>query len=249
MRFVLIDETGGVGTSQGAAMTPEVLAQIAAAATVYLNRDVSAWWGGNFSVRAGAGAGDIQPGEIVFAILPTLPNAPGAIAYHDSEGNGVPVAFDGITLSDTLVGPGNSVSVAVTHELAETAGDAGCNVWADGNDGSEYAHELCDAVEAQTYEIDGVSVSNFLLPAFFVSGAPGPYDFMSAGLVPGAVGPAKPFATAAGGYQIVRSAGTGEHQVTAAVLPSTLDASSRFMRRTAKRARPESRQSRRGLRP
>lgn len=245
MRFVLLDETGGATTADGAALTPALLAEIADACNVFLNRDVSAWWGGNFSVRAGSGAGDIQPGEIVFAILPTLPDAPNAIAYHDVNGNGVAVAFDGITLSDSLMGPGNSLSVAITHELAETAGDAGCNVWADGADGSEYAHELCDAVEAQTYAIDAVAVSNFVLPAFFVPGAAGPYDFMSAGLLPGAVGPAKPLATASGGYQIVRSAGTGEHQVQAL---ATADAH-RFSRRAEKRRRPDSRQSRRGLRP
>ena len=250
MRFVLLDETGGVGTSQGEVLTPAILAHTATVSTVYLNRDVSALWGGNYSVRAGAGAGDIQPGEIVFAVLPTLPNAPGAIAYHDSDGNGVPFAFDAITLSDTLIGPGNSLSVAITHELAETAGDAGCNLWADGADGSEYAHELCDAVEAQTYSIDGVAVSNFVLPAFFTPGAAGPYDFMSAALLPGAVGPAKPFATVANGYQLVRTGGTGEHQVQAIQAEHTAAGGFgyRFAQRAAKRAHPDSRQSRRGLR-
>jgi hypothetical protein len=245
MRFCLIDATNGVPTAQGLGLSGSALADIAHACSVQLNLDYSTHWGGNFEVRAGAGAGDIQPGEIVFAILQTLPNAPGAIAYHDVNGNGVPTLFDGITLSDTLTGPGNSLSVAISHELLETAGDAGCNLWADGHDGSEYAHELCDAVESQTYGLDGIYVSNFVLPSFFVPGSAGPYDHMSYALLSGAVGPAKPLATASGGYQILRSAGAGEHQVQAL----TSEGAARFARRALKRARPESRQSRRGLRP
>lgn len=244
MRFVLIDTTNGVGTSQGEVLTPDVLAQIASACNVQLNRDFSNWWGGNYTVRVGAGAGDIHVGEVVFAILPTLPNDPGAIAFHDVNGNGAPMCFDAITASDTLIGPGNSLSCAISHELCEPAGDPGCNLWADGGDGSEYAHELCDAVEAQSYQVQGCYVSNFVLPAFFVPGSPGPYDFMSWGLLPGAVGPAKPFATAQGGYQLVRSGGTGEHQVFAS---ATLQ-SQRYLARAAKRQHPLSRQARRGLR-
>ena len=172
MRFVLLDETNGVGTSQGASLTPEVLKQIASALNVQLNRDYGPQCGGNYSVRVGAGAGDIQVGEVVFAILPTLPNAPGDVAYHDVNGNGVPVCWDAITASDTLIGPGNSVSVAISHELLETPGDPGCNLWADGGDGFEYARERCDAVESQSYQVQGVYVSNFLLDSFFVPGAP-----------------------------------------------------------------------------
>jgi hypothetical protein len=244
MRFVLLDETSGVPTAQGLGLSGSALADIAHACSVQLNRDYSTHWGGNFEVRAGAGAGDIQPGEVVFAVLQTLPDAPGEIAYHDVDGNGVPTLFDGITLSDTLVGSGNSLSVAISHELLETAGDAGCNLWADGGDGNEYAHELCDAVESQTYAEGGVYVSNFVIPAFFVPGSAGPYDHMSYALLSGATGPAKPLATAGGGYQIVRSAGAGEHQVQAL----TSEGATRFAARAPKRARPESRQSRRGLR-
>lgn len=143
MRFVLLDESAGAKTSNGESMTPEVLANIAAACTVQLNRDFSTEWGGNYEVRAGSGAGDIQPGEIVFALLPTLSGAPGAIAYHDSDGNGVPVLFDAITLSTSIVGPGNSVSVAISHELCETAGDEGCNDWCDDGTGNSFAKEMC----------------------------------------------------------------------------------------------------------
>lgn len=258
MRFVLLNEAGGATPSSGETMTPEILAQIAAACEVQLNAHLSPEWGGNFEVRAGTGAGDIQPGEIVFVLLSALPGAPGAIAYHDSDGNGVPVLFDAITLSDSLYGQGNSVSVAISHELCETAGDEGCNDWCDDGAGNSFAKELSDGVENFSYAIGAVYVSNFLLKSFFVPGRKGPYDYMSsAGL--GGVGPAAPFVTAVGGYQIERTMGTGEHQVfarfaspvimpTAEISVGTPFAATRAERRTPKRQLSWSRQSRRGMR-
>ncbi len=237
-------------------MTPGALASIAAACEVQLNRDFSAEWGGNFSVRAGSGAGDIQPGEIVFALLPTL-DAPGAIAYHDTNGNGVPVCFDAVTMSETIMGPGNSVSVAISHELLECAGDEGCNDWCDDGNGMSFAKEMCDAVESNSYELNGVYVSDFLLKAFFVPGRPAPYSFMAAGNL-GGVGPSGPFQTALGGYQIERKQGTGEGQVTACyrnprssgiISAQTVPfPGMRSFTRTDKRRHSGSRQARRGVR-
>ena len=41
-------------------------------------------------------------------------------------------------------------------------------------------YEMCDAVQAETYEIDGVTVSNFVLPLYFTGGdeAGGRNDFL-----------------------------------------------------------------------
>jgi hypothetical protein len=224
MSFALVDESQGATTADGAALTPTVLESIASACLAQLNRDVSSETGGGpYLVRVSTGA-DIQPGEIVFSILPTLPNAPGAIAYHDVLGNGVPVAYDAITLSDSLTGPGNSLSVAISHELCETAGDPGCNRWADRGDGTEVALEQCDAVESQTYDVGlalatGIHVSNFVLRSFFEPGAPPPYDFMTSYGIATTTAPPGPMQTAPSGggdYQIVRQTSPqSETQVTA----------------------------------
>jgi hypothetical protein len=211
--WALVDDTGGATTADGSVLTPVVLDSIAAAAQQQLNRDYSPHCGGgNFSVRR-ATADALLPGECVFAILPALPDSPGAIAYHAADGSGLPVAFDAITLSDTLTGAGNSLSVAISHELLEAAGDPGANLWADDGSGNEFAFERCDAVESQTYAIGSVYVSNFLLDSFFVPGGEKPYDYMS--LTANTFPPTSPFQTASNGYQITRSAGQGEHQVTA----------------------------------
>jgi hypothetical protein len=42
-----------------------------------------------------------------------------------------------------------------------------------------YALEVADPVEASSYTIDGIEVSNFVTPNWFRLGAPGPYDYLN----------------------------------------------------------------------
>ncbi len=244
LNFALVDETKGAKTTSGQALTPTLLTAVASACQFQLNSHLAGFWGGTYRVRTSNGK-DIQPGEIVFSIQPTLPTAPGAIAYHDVNDHGVPVAFDAITLSDTITGPGG-FAVAISHELCETAGDPGANRWADDGKKTEHALELCDAVEAFSYAVtaaDGtrVYVSNFVLPAFFVPNAAGPYDWMTANNLTPVTAPKGPLTTAiaeGGDYQILRTVNEkGAQQVTAKGTP----------RRRAKFVNWSSRASRRGV--
>ncbi|HYM68824.1 MAG TPA: hypothetical protein VEZ44_04450 [bacterium] len=255
MRFALFDLSGGATTADGAALTAAILAQIAHACEVQLNLHFSAEYGGNFTVRPASGAGDLQTGEYPFAILATLADAPGAIAYHSTDGNGMPLLFDGITLSDSLIGPGNSLAVAVSHELLETARDEGTNDWLDDGQGYSVAAEVCDPVESNSYPLEGCFVSDFVLKSWTVPGRQGPYNAMGQ-LGLGGVGPPAPFALAPGGYLIRRTQGQGEAQVTASyaslatglVLASTPHPGTRAHRRAERRAHEASRASKRGLR-
>lgn len=138
MRFVIINE-GTSASPVNAQITAAWLAELAAACEVQLNRDLAAAWGGSYAVRAGSGPTDIEPTEIVFAFRDTLPDAPGAVAYHDDEGNAVPFGLLGLSTCSTL----DDVSTGTSHELCETAGDAFCNAWRDDGAGHEWAQELC----------------------------------------------------------------------------------------------------------
>ncbi len=190
-----------------AQVTPAWLATVAQSCALQLTRDVAPVYGGSYAVRVGASPADVQPGEMVFAIVDALPDAPGAVAYHDVAGADVPVAFLALSTCNTLP----DVSTAISHELCETAGDEACDLWADDGQGSEWAREICDAVESNFYEIAGVVVSDFLLPGFFAPGDPGPYNFCATGVVnSGGSPPLSPFATSPNGYQIKRASGTGE---------------------------------------
>lgn len=221
VKWVLIDDTKGAKTSDGAQLSTAVLAHIGEAVSSQVNQEFAAEWGAQVSIRVGANANDIQPGEWAYAFLPSLPDAPGASAYHDINGKGVPFSLCAVTTCGSLYGP-NGVSVDASHEILETAGDAGANLFANDNKGLLHAFEMCDAVEVQTYGKtcnDGtiVQVSNWLLRNWFIPGAIGPYDYMSMTGLKGAVAPGGPLVTAlghGGNYQIV-SKTTATRQVFA----------------------------------
>jgi hypothetical protein len=180
--FVLLDQTQGAKTTNGSVMTAEILGCIAGAVNCQLNRELSNEYGGNYHVRAGANSTDVQVGEIPFALLATLADAPNAIAYHTTNGNGMPLLFDGITLSDSLYDIGNSVSCAISHELCETAADPGANLWAADNIATSFSKEVCDPFENRAYPILSgglnIYVSDFALQAYFVPRSPPPYSYM-----------------------------------------------------------------------
>lgn len=238
MQFVLVDHSTPP-------IDPAALAAMAAALEVQANRDISPEWGGNVRVRAATPTEVPVTGEVVALIVDTLPDVPGAIAYH--SWTGTPAIFAARSLVATLSTGSDSLSVALSHEIAETLGDEGTNMWADAGDGSEMAHELSDPVESGFYDINGVAVSNFVLKAYFDPGAPPPYDFLATLGQGNAV--SAPFAIANGGYAIKRSGAGAEHQVTA-MFPVTVTANltMTFGKRATKKSHWSSRTYRRGLR-
>lgn len=233
-----------VNNCSDAALTDAVLAAIAAAIDVQVNRDVGTWWGGDYRVRAATADNPPAPGEIVALVVDDLPDAPGAVAFHNWEG--VAQIYAARNMCQGLVGGPWSLSQALSHEIVETIGDLGCNLWADDGTGSEWAHELCDPVEQGSYNVNDIAVSDFVLPSYFDAGGTGPYSFAQAQL---GDGPAMPFGIASGGYAIKRTAGSGESQVQAFEGPTvSLTLSVPFGMRAAKKRHWSSRTFRRGAR-
>jgi hypothetical protein len=195
---------------------------MAQAVQAQINEEFATEWGARAEIRVGAGANDVQPGEWAYIFVPTLPDAPGASAYHDITDKGVPYAFCAVTTCSSLLGRGG-VSVDLSHEILETFGDEGANLYAYDNAGTLHALEMCDAVEMQTYARkaqDGtpVQVSNWLLRSWFMPGSKGPFEYMSLAKLPGAVAPPGPLKTAAGhggNYQIVGKWSGATHDVFA----------------------------------
>lgn len=126
-----------------------------------------------------------------------------ALGYHDETPTGRVYAKVFVTpilnSGGTYTNGANSISVTLSHEMLEMSGDPECNLWADAPDGNDYARELCDAVEGDAYAADGVSVSNFVLPAYFDRFAPSNsrFDFLSK--------LSAPFTMTSGGYLIKRT--------------------------------------------
>jgi hypothetical protein len=218
--WVLLDQTAGATTTSGEAMTPAAMGYIREACLAQLNGELREEYGGGEStIRIGSSPTDVQTGEKVFSIEPTLP-VPGASAFHTDTGEGVEAAYCAITTCDTLLGAGQSVIVDFSHELGEDKADPGCNEVCDDTVGTFHAKEICDPVELQTYPYtcqDGtvVYLSNFVLRSFFIPGACGPYDYMCSKGIPGAVPPPGPMQTApgnGGNYQIECPSTTSEEQ-------------------------------------
>jgi hypothetical protein len=93
-----------------------------------------------------------------------------ALGYHDLNFKGVPYSFVFRKLSENL---GESWTVTFSHEALEMIGDPEVNLLVAGphpeNDKKEVFHwyEMCDAVQSESYKIDGIDVSNFVLPLYF----------------------------------------------------------------------------------
>lgn len=91
-----------------------------------------------------------------------------------------------------------SLSATLSHEALEMVANPYVNFWADLPDGTQEAVELCDRVQADSYRVGGVSVSDFLGPRAFRPG-PGPYNWLQS--------LKSPFEIRSGGYAIRRSGG------------------------------------------
>jgi hypothetical protein len=126
-------------------------------------------------------------------------DAASALGYHGLTQDGQPISkvFVKTTLADKQL-----VSVTACHALFEMVVDPIANLWAEAPDGTEYAYEMSDPVEEDTFLVDGIQMSNFVHPSWFepFKHPPGTkYDHL--GLLK------KPFSMTKGGYVIVKKKG------------------------------------------
>jgi hypothetical protein len=96
-------------------------------------------------------------------------DVPGALGYHFQNSRGIPYGF---VFTDIAQAIGEPWSVTLSHEALELLGDPETNLLVMGPHPSEerdvfHWYEMCDAVQAETYEIDDIPVSNFVLPLYF----------------------------------------------------------------------------------
>jgi hypothetical protein len=139
-----------------------------------------------------------DPKAYPFFFVDDIPEAPGALAYHFVQDNGIPAGKIGVK---TTLGAGESVSSATSHEAVELQCDIFCASWSYSDRlRCLVATEACDPVQADTYTVKTgtgtlVEVSNFVTPYYFTEKPLGhPLDHL---------GKLKqPFDIGTGGYQI-----------------------------------------------
>ena len=96
-----------------------------------------------------------------------------ALGYHDRNNRGIPFGFVFTELSQSL---GENWTVTLSHEALELVADPEVNLLSMGphpaEPGRDVFHwfEMCDAVQTETYDIDDIEVSNFVLPLYFTGG-------------------------------------------------------------------------------
>jgi hypothetical protein len=121
---------------------------------------------------------------------------PGALAYHDLTPDGLPQAK---VFVRTTLNNGDLVSVSASHELVEMLVDPAINMLTTGPEAQTfYAYESADPVEALSFKVNGIPMSDFVYPAYFESfRKPNSVSFDYLRKV------RRPFQILAGGYQIV----------------------------------------------
>jgi hypothetical protein len=158
--------------------------------------------------------GSIGPHDFTITLLDTLDVA-GAVGYHYTNPDGTPAAVVGVAA--ILGAPGgswtegvNSVAMVIDHEAKETELDRSATLYAFDGFGRAWAREACDAVQSDTIDgARGVTLSNYVLPNYFIPGAPGPYDKLGKLRAPLSIAP--------GGYAILADY-TGERDTWSAWL-------------------------------
>src|SRR5438093_1041691 len=120
----------------------------------------------------------------------------GALAYHDLTPDGLPQAK---VFVKTTLDNGDLVSVSASHELVEMLVDPAINMMSTGPDPSIiYAYESADPVEALSFKVRGIPMSDFVYPSYFEEfHKPRSVRFDQMNKV------TKPFQILAGGYQII----------------------------------------------
>jgi len=100
-------------------------------------------------------------------------NVKDALGYHDKNNNGIPYGFIFTELTESL---DESWTVTLSHEALELIADPEANLFVMGPHPAKphktvfHWYEMSDAVQAETYQIDGIDVSNFVLPLYFTGG-------------------------------------------------------------------------------
>jgi hypothetical protein len=121
---------------------------------------------------------------------------PGALAYHDLTPEGLPQSK---VFVKTTLDNHDLVSVSASHELVEMLVDPAINLMTTGPDAKAvYAYESADPVEALSFPVKGIPMSDFVYPSYFeVFHKAGAVRFDQLNKVQ------KPFQILAGGYQII----------------------------------------------
>jgi hypothetical protein len=159
-------------------VTDEELQRVVRAINRQISEDFEPYWsmgarlrvdGRSVEVPNAATFEDLRGDAILY--LANEATIPDALGFHDANFSGVPFGFVFRDLAEQFHEPW---SITMSHEALELIADPEANLLVAGPhpDPNEdrsvfFWYEMCDAVQSENYEIDGVQVSNFVLPLYF----------------------------------------------------------------------------------
>jgi hypothetical protein len=199
MLIAILNQSTLVSNADAAAMTQAIAAQVRLDAAPLWDRAPAA-------VIYYTDPTAVPPAAHGIALVDTIADQPqGVLGFHTEDQGGklwgVVAAKPELDSAAKVTTGDWSVSSVLSHEVLEMFIDPNCNLWANDGKGSAYSFEVCDPVEAPTYEVSGVSVSNFVTPAWFDPQAAATAEFDKLGKL------TAPFTMLKGGYVVFETAG------------------------------------------
>jgi hypothetical protein len=166
-----------INLTDGAVKDAELLRAIRAV-NRQLREDFEPYWsfGGELRLEGRSGrkrgfdAADMRGDAVLY--LRTVCRIRDADGYHDAHFSGIPYGFVFLELADALK---EDWRVTLSHEALELVGDPEANLLVQGPHPRFpkrtvfHYFEMCDAVQSESYEIDAVPLSNFVLPLYFTA--------------------------------------------------------------------------------
>jgi len=174
---------------------PNLLQEVASALQIQAMRDFAQpspnGWGLAATVRVETARMPLRKSEWPLYLLAEA-DEPDALGYHDESADNVPILkiFPLLDAAD-----GTPWSVTASHEMVEALADPLLSRCVQAPDGRIWSMETADPCENDVYDIHGLQVSNFVLPAWFEppkNKAGAKYDFLGK--------LTKPFSIRPGGY-------------------------------------------------
>jgi Bacterial Ig domain len=173
--------------------TDAQVASWVAAVQQQANTDVAAEWGNTVTMVIVPSNITPPTADWYCGIFDNTDQA-GALGWHAVGKNNEPLIEIFVETSQQA---GVAPESVLSHEIIESIGDANAdtivsNCLTSTGQTCEMFRELCDAVEDNSYQIQGLSVSDFVTKNWFVQGSAGPWDHLAQ--------TTKPFQLLPGGY-------------------------------------------------
>ena len=184
MKFVVVDLSGSISHQDLAAYCAAQQEQLRGHYSNCYDQD--AYYD---QVRMATPRVPARPGEVGIFLHPDSSQAPeDALGVHELSKAGVPLAHVYLDLAKQSGDPWQSIA---SHEALEARADPRLRLCVELDDGSIWDREICDRVEADTYQVLGVPMSNFNTPECFepTPGLVQKYDWMGLSTSPNEIRP------------------------------------------------------------